>query len=450
MTETAQKVPTQSLQLVHSVNTDDETIRSNVKSALARSKPYQDFMSKGRRIAIVGGGPSLSDILADFEDIAEDEDQVWALNNAWRALKQAGVLPNAIVMMDARPENAEFVDVCHEAEWLIASQCHPAVFNQLELKGQAVTLWHCAGSEVHKELGLRGIGGGGTVLSRAINLAYERGFRHFKLFGVDSSHRGDDHHAYPQPLNDGAQTVEVWTEAKTGPFITTGAMAGQAKLVFQQMASLERQAFCTFELVGDGLLPTMWRERKAAIADADKWEPAKYRRMWKLPQYRVNSPAEQKAEQIAAILSRHEAKTVVDFGTGTGRGAARLQDKGFAVTAIDFAANCLDDDVDIPLIISNLWKLPAGIKGDAGTCIDVMEHIPMEKVDAVLSNISKAVGVCVFNISFRPDQLGALIGEKLHMTVRPPQWWLEKLQQHFQDVTFDEATGLFEARNSGE
>jgi hypothetical protein len=83
---------------------------------------------------------------------------------------------------------------------------------------------------------------------------------------------------------------------------------------------------------------------------------------------------------------------------------------------------------------ANLWDLPKSVTGTYGVCCDVMEHIPPEKVDAVLSNISKAVTACYFRIEFEPDSMGALIGAPLHLSVHDEEWWAKKLHEHFRLV----------------
>jgi len=40
-----------------------------------------------------------------------------------------------------------------------------------------------------------------------------------------------------------------------------------------------------------------------------------------------------------------------------------------------------------------------------------------------------------FLISTRPDRGGKKIGQILHMTVRPPEWWVKEFGKFFQDVT---------------
>src|SRR5690606_31481313 len=45
--------------------------------------------------------------------------------------------------------------------------------------------------------------GGGTVGLRAIALAWLSGYRNIHVYGMDSSYRDGEHHAYSQTMNDG-------------------------------------------------------------------------------------------------------------------------------------------------------------------------------------------------------------------------------------------------------
>ena len=93
------------------------------------------------------------------------------------------------------------------------------------------------------------------------------------------------------------------------------------------------------------------------------------------------------------------------------------------------------DHVDVPgrgrfpLLKTNLWEDWGTEKvWKVGYCCDVMEHIPPEHVEAVLMRIFAHCDRVFFGISFNPDHFGpALVGEPLHLTVRPYVWWRDLL-----------------------
>ena len=169
---------------------------------------------------------------------------------------------------------------------------------------------------------------------------------------------------------------------------------------------------------------------------AEKIEKAKYEKAWGHDRYRAYSPGE--AVVLNYVMKCNPAHgKVIDFGAGTGRASLMLHKLHFDVTMIDIADNCLDDEVREAigerLVVGNLWELLDLPRAPEGFCTDVMEHIPTDKVDAVIENI---LGLCdrvFFQICLKEDHFGSEIDEHLHLTVRPFTWWRDKLGE-FGDV----------------
>jgi len=166
-------------------------------------------------------------------------------------------------------------------------------------------------------------------------------------------------------------------------------------------------------------------------------EQEKYQKMWEFPQYRQVAPGEDVAQLFLQIAKpRHDAE-VIDFGAGTGRGALSLAFfGGLRVKMLDFAANCLDEDVRnatqsqperMSFVQHDLMK-EVPFSAEYGYCTDVMEHIPPDDVDTVLMNVLRAAQHVFFQISCVDDVCGKLIGAPLHLTVKPHDWWLKKFQ----------------------
>lgn len=162
-------------------------------------------------------------------------------------------------------------------------------------------------------------------------------------------------------------------------------------------------------------------------------EKRKYERAWAMPGYRASSPGE---HLVVAFMKQAQPKWrshVIDFGCGTGRAGKRLIEAGMRVTMLDFASNCLDADVreslseDLRFIRHDLENTPP-VVAEYGFCADVMEHIPTRRVDDVLRNILYAAKNVFFGIHTGNDEHGKKIGEVLHVTQRPSEWWIGRLK----------------------
>ena len=179
-------------------------------------------------------------------------------------------------------------------------------------------------------------------------------------------------------------------------------------------------------------------------------EADKYQKMWSHEEYRRFSPGEKVAQLFLEKAAPNRGDTVIDFGAGTGRAAFQLAVfGGVHVTMVDFADNCLDDDIrqmlttqaqTMRFVLADLEKnIPVSAK--YGLCTDVMEHIPEDKVDIVLNNILRSANEVFFQISCIQDGCGRLIGEVLHLTVKSYEWWMEKFREHKATIHWSHNSG---------
>lgn len=243
-------------------NTARENLEANVKSAIDRALPWFDMASEHEGHAcIVGGGPSLVDCMEELIWRYDNGQKVVALNGAARFLDRSGIVPSAVVIADARPENAVFLcGLPAGMTALLASHCHPSVFEAAERAGLHVIIWHpnCDGmAELLKDERARPvhlIGGGSTVGLNAMVLMFARGYRKLHLYGFDSSYRDQGHHAYPQSLNDGDRPLDALYGNKR--FKTAPWMAQQVNEFVDLVPGLIANG-CIITVAGDGLLPTV-------------------------------------------------------------------------------------------------------------------------------------------------------------------------------------------------
>lgn len=403
----------------------------NMRSALARRLPeLRPCKPHSHVMHVAGGGPSLADTATELGNY------VAAVNGSLGYLLSRGIVPNACGVLDPGAHMADIVAADRRVRYFVASLCDPVVFDKLLSAGCHVTLWHPSGTpgaedvlkDAQPDTWLM-IGGGSTMGVRWVNLGYALGFRSFVLHGLDSSFRDDRTHAYPDRAD-----AKAWTTVNGYPTrLNFLAQVSDFLAVMHRMKQTDIDPIHV-DVRGDGLLQSTWRALQGD-GTAEGAERAKYEAMWRHGGYRTASPGHRLADEIAQCIGP-DRKRVLDFGVGTGRCAAALQAKGHDVTGIDIAANCLDGDVHVPLIVTPLWDLPADLSGDFGVCCDVMEHIPTDKVDDVLSGVAKAVPRAWFHISSEPDAFGVAVGAPLHLTVKPPGWWGWTLGKHFTRVSY--------------
>lgn len=421
------------------VNVPDDVIEANVRANARRLPAHERIKTEAPhdRVAVMcGSGPSIGDYLDDVRRHADGENAfIFAMNGAANFLAKHDIIPDYQVLVDARERTAELIGVarCH----LIASQCDPIVFDKLP----RAKMWHFINGDLDNQLPEdepehAQIGGAGSVGNCALALAWAMGFRRFEIYGYDSSHRDNASHAFHQSLND----FEPWGRFEFGgkEYICSYTMRSQASR-FQSVGMALIENGCTVNVHGDGILPDMWREtvRIETAGTLEEREAAKYRLAWDLPDYRIMSPAMQHLDEIREAFGHPTKGMLLDFGCGAGKAAKALQGDGLDVVGLDHV-NALE--VEIPFRQTALWSLPnpvpAMMPADFGICCDVMEHIPPEKVDAVLDGIARSVdGPVYFSISTVPDMFGAAIGKTLHLTVQPAAWWREQLGARWASVT---------------
>ena len=166
-----------------------------------------------------------------------------------------------------------------------------------------------------------------------------------------------------------------------------------------------------------------------------------YKRIWDNPRYREVSPGEMAVPTFLQQARPRVGATVIDFGCGTGRASLLMAlpppaGASLNVTMLDFADNCLDEDIrgmlEAQSDVLRFYQadLTEKIKHKAtyGYCVDVMEHIAPENVGTVLNSILMAAPRVFFSIATEEDRLGVLVGHPLHLTVRSYEWWLEQFR----------------------
>lgn len=208
------------------VNTTDEAILSNIRSAIRRHHPQiRPFPPQHDEVCLVGSGPSLTATEGELVDLYMAGAKLITLNGAYRWCLDRNLRPSTQIMLDARPSNARFLEpAVPRCQYVLASQCAPEVWDAVAVRSN-VWVFHAAVSEgpIRQLLDAYylgnwwGVGGGVTVATRALNLLSMVGFRRFHLFGIDCCWMGDGsgsdpryvHHAFPQKENEADQWFDL-------------------------------------------------------------------------------------------------------------------------------------------------------------------------------------------------------------------------------------------------
>lgn len=194
------------------VNVSDDALLANVRSAIRRPYPQIRPQAPTRdRVVLVGGGPSLADTEGELIELVKQGAKLVTVNGAYQWCLDRNLFPKSQIVMDARATNARFVSpAIPGCNYLLASQCAPETWDAVDGRDQ-VWIFHAAAGtsgplkdllDQHYLGQWFGVGGGVTVVTRAISLLRTLGYVRFDLFGVDSCFLHGAHHAYAQAENE--------------------------------------------------------------------------------------------------------------------------------------------------------------------------------------------------------------------------------------------------------
>ena len=239
---------------------DDETLFTHMESAVERGYPQitKQELPKDGAIMLVASGPSVATQIDVIRKMQADGTRIVAIKDAHDWLITQGIIPDYALAIDPQEHRISFYTPHKGVEYMIASQCHKAMFDNL--KGYNVTIWHpyvMKGQVRPKNAML--IGGGTTSGLRAISLFYVMGWRHFALFGFDSCNDGDKLRVNGSGLKEGDKVTEIRIEQDGETFFCNASMALQAEH-FQTYYDYLPDA--TFTGFGHGLIQAIIKKRE--------------------------------------------------------------------------------------------------------------------------------------------------------------------------------------------
>lgn len=132
---------------------------------------------------------------------------------------------------------------------------------------------------------------------------------------------------------------------------------------------------------------------------------------------------------VLKLMREHDLVTVLDYGSGKGTLKRNLPDR-----------DVREYDPAIP------GKDSRPEPADLIVCTDVLEHVEMEHLDAVLRDLqSLCLGLLYVVVSTVPAVKTLPDGRNAHLVVQSADWWRGKFAAHFRIVSLRSSADSFRA-----
>jgi hypothetical protein len=395
-----------------------------IKLAIARGLPHiaEHYDLRPEPIALVCFGPSLQETWEQIRGFQF----IMSCSGAHKFLVEHGIIPTWHVEVDPRPHKVGLLGPPHPAvEYLIASTCHPAVFEHL--KASNVKLWHVFDAEAdalrtlpHGEWALTG---GCSVGLRTMTIARFFGFTQQHIFGMDGSAKAEASHALAHPHNPKRFRPVEYPVGSGTTWPSTSSMLESARGTWHELDQMP-DVVPTF--YGEGLVQAMAKDyvpkptgKKKGLIGYIKEAPisATYLEQNKLL-HRTNIAygvgGGKHAATVLKMAEANQTKSILDYGCG----------KGYLAKAIPFP----------------IWEYDPAVEGkdesprpaDLVVCTDVLEHIEPDRLGVVLTDlqrVTRMVGYLVIHTG--PASKTLPDGRNTHLIQKDRLWWKAILKKVF-------------------
>lgn len=234
-------------------------VRTNIKRNVLRFLELPGILrARNQPLAIVGGGPSLN----KYADKIKEFEHVMVCGSPHDHLVSLGIKPTFAIAVDAKEDAVDyFKNPQSETSYLLASQCHPNMFDRLE--GHKLAMWHFRGQLDDEELHFNGeqtIAWGCMIGVISLHMALYLGFQELHFFGFDCSYVDDEHHSYDVGHygEHVERTKSTFFTNDGRQFTSTTALLSQAEHFFDIFASTDGRYMKGY-VYGDGLLANIIR-----------------------------------------------------------------------------------------------------------------------------------------------------------------------------------------------
>jgi cyclopropane fatty-acyl-phospholipid synthase-like methyltransferase len=161
----------------------------------------------------------------------------------------------------------------------------------------------------------------------------------------------------------------------------------------------------------------------------EEFEKKKYTDLWRLVNY-TSLSANNFAEFVKSIVPSGDT-SVLEIGCGDGT----------TFKALNNHCNVFGNDITIESAIKNrinslrlyeypVWNIPEYLSFNYTISTDVLEHLPLEKVDESIKKIIEITELgTIHAICTRPAST-KYEGHQVHLTVRPIWWWRKMFERY--------------------
>ena len=154
-------------------------------------------------------------------------------------------------------------------------------------------------------------------------------------------------------------------------------------------------------------------------------EKEKYKALLKnRPSYGGTNHGRNATSIVRKWLKTIDQPIVADFGCGNNDFLKSIYvKKGIGIDFVNPGANLIEPMHKVSIETDTV---------DIVTSFDALEHLLPEEIDEVfieMNRVAKSGGYFIFSISHVPSVITSL-GENLHMTVEPEEWWIDKLEDY--------------------
>ncbi len=132
--------------------------------------------------------------------------------------------------------------------------------------------------------------------------------------------------------------------------------------------------------------------------------------------------------KVERIL-RYNPSSVLDVGCAYGFIVKRLNDHGIPAWGVDISDYAVKNKAHPNVVEADVLDIPFKDKYfDFVYSSDLLEHIPEDKVDEAIGEMTRVGKRGLFEITFEKTPLDI---DQTHVTMRPYEWWRERIPKQF-------------------